>query len=81
MKKIFILFIFLSSCQHVEELQNAIIPKIFTKKNKIEKPVADFKLSIPYRALDASKTITRIGFGSCNDQNKPQPLWKKISNQ
>jgi alkaline phosphatase D len=30
------------------------------------------------RGLDLSKAPTKIAFGSCADQNKPQPLWKEI---
>ena len=38
-------------------------------------------LNIPYRSLDTSKVITEFGFGSCNDQTKPQPLWAVIQKQ
>jgi alkaline phosphatase D len=38
-------------------------------------------LNIPYRALNTSKKVTTFGFGSCNDQSQPQPLWKSIYNK
>jgi len=30
-------------------------------------------------STDASKSLTRIAFGSCNHQNRPQPLWPAIA--
>lgn len=34
--------------------------------------------STPWLKLDASKTLTRIGVGSCLGQNQPQPIWEGI---
>lgn len=36
------------------------------------------QLLIPYRSLDTSASVETIGFGSCNDQTKAQPLWGLI---
>lgn len=44
-----------------------------TQRNSVE-----FKLNIPYRSLDTSKSIDTFGFGSCNNQDDPQPLWSLI---
>jgi alkaline phosphatase D len=44
-----------------------------TQRNSVE-----FKLNIPYRSLDTSKSIDTFGFGSCNHQDQPQPLWALI---
>lgn len=53
-----------------------------SKKPRYERPKVipgkEARLNIPYRTIDTSKTLTRFGFGSCNDQNQPQPLWKLI---
>ena len=35
--------------------------------------------NLPYRSLDTSKELSTIGFGSCSDQNLPQPVWDVIS--
>jgi alkaline phosphatase D len=32
----------------------------------------------PWRALAETTTLERIAFGSCLDQNKPQPIWKAV---
>lgn len=34
--------------------------------------------STPWRTLAPGQTLTRIGFGSCLDQRKPQPIWSDI---
>ena len=44
-----------------------------TQRNSVE-----FKLNVPYRSLDTSKSIETFAFGSCNHQNQPQPLWTLI---
>ncbi len=36
------------------------------------------KANLPYRSLDTSKELTTIGFGSCTDQNGPQPVWDVV---
>ena len=52
------------------------------KKTHYERPKEILRkqsqLSIPYRTIDHSKSITTFGFGSDNDQNQAQPLWKLI---
>jgi alkaline phosphatase D len=32
----------------------------------------------PWRTLAETTTLDRIAFGSCLDQNKPQPIWKAV---
>lgn len=55
---------------------NVVAPKEKTK------PMVDNSkealLNIPYRGLNTNKDITKIGFGSCVDQNKPQPAWTSV---
>jgi alkaline phosphatase D len=36
---------------------------------------------LPFRGLDATQSIQTIAFGSCADQDQPQPLWKTIEAQ
>ncbi len=38
------------------------------------------KANLPYRSLDTSQELTTIGFGSCSDQNLPQPVWDVVLN-
>jgi alkaline phosphatase D len=52
--------------------------KKFRYERPKEIPRKEALLNIPYRTIDNSKSITTFGFGSCNDQNKEQPLWKLI---
>lgn len=34
--------------------------------------------TIAVKELDTSKRLSRIAFGSCNDEDEPQPMWKYI---
>ncbi|MCP4522406.1 MAG: alkaline phosphatase family protein [Cytophagales bacterium] len=38
-------------------------------------------ITVPHATLDEHKTISRIAFGSCNRQDKPQILWEDIHKQ
>ncbi|MBC7754057.1 MAG: alkaline phosphatase family protein [Moraxellaceae bacterium] len=79
-----ILFLIVSSCQSLSTTTSdpAGESSIAPKKARYERPKEILRreslLSIPYRTIDTSKNITIFGFGSCNDQNLPQPLWKLI---
>ncbi len=80
MKKITILLlsIALYNCQTTPEIKDASVTVV---KQKYSRPEQPYQLNIPYRRLDTEKVVTKFGFGSCNDQNKPQPLWKKINDK
>ncbi len=70
--------IIISSCQYLPSIpgnQTSQKNRFENDKSNIRKEVL---LNIPYRTLDTSKSITTFAFGSCNDQNQPQPLWKLI---
>ena len=56
----------------------ATTPKVVP--NAVSNQAKEYQLSIPYRSLNTSKTIQTFGFGSCNDQTRPQPLWTPILN-
>jgi len=65
-----------SSCS-----STTLIPSSFQTKEKIRPMVDNSKealLNIPYRSLNTSKDLQTIGFGSCADQNQPQPIWSMI---
>jgi len=76
-------------CANIILLTNcatSVIPASLNSTSTKEKtkPMVDTskeaQLNIPYRGLNTSKDITKIGFGSCVDQNKPQPAWTAILN-
>jgi len=46
--------------------------------NTVSSQAKEYQLNIAYRSLNTSKTLNTIGFGSCNDQTRPQPLWNPI---
>jgi alkaline phosphatase D len=75
-------FLALTNCQSVSK-QDTVINPAQPKNKYVYAPdtSAENLLNIPYRTLDTSKKITTFGFGSCNDQNETQPLWKLISNK
>lgn len=66
-----------SSTGNTPETTPTEIKKIKWSRPK-ESLSREARLNIPYRTLDTSKVISAFGFGSCNDQNRPQPLWKLI---
>ncbi len=79
---LFIVFAFFSSCQHkTTPVEAASAVPLKPKYVRVEDKSKESLLSIPYRSLDTSKTITSFGFGSCNDQSLEQPLWKNIINR
>ena len=73
------------SCQTKapEAATNPVAAKVtdsrVTDLHKTQRNSVEFKLNIPYRSLDTSKSIDTFGFGSCNDQSQPQPLWALIN--
>lgn len=52
-------------------------PKVQAMK-EAQRNSVEFRLNIPYRSLDTSKTVSKFGFGSCNDQDQAQPMWLNI---
>lgn len=76
-----LLLLFVYSCQTnpADEGSGSIgSVKKFRYERPKEVPRKEALLGIPYRTIDTSKSITTFGFGSCNDQNLAQPLWKLI---
>ena len=49
--------------------------------DKGERTVLSVGSDMNKRGIDFSKTPTKIAFGSCADQDKPQPLWTLIEKQ
>lgn len=63
---IFLLLIFLStSCAH-------------HKPSSLSPDATNYISTIPVRGLDYDEAPTKIAFGSCANQDEPQPLWKDI---
>lgn len=44
-------------------------------------PTKATQFALPYASIDTSVVIEKFAFGSCNDQNKEQPLWKVIASE
>ncbi|MBC7457814.1 MAG: alkaline phosphatase family protein [Bdellovibrionaceae bacterium] len=76
-----LLLLFVYSCQSNPVPESSVsigdVKKIRYERPK-ETPGKEALLNIPYRTIDTSKSFTTFGFGSCNDQNLEQPLWKLI---
>lgn len=74
----------LVSCKTQPEIAGTPAPAPDPKKVRYERPKDGSKetqLNIPYRSLDTEKLVNSFAFGSCADQNQPQPLWSHIANQ
>lgn len=76
------LLLFVYSCQSSSPATEGSASIGDVKKFRYERPKdtprKEALLNIPYRTIDTSKSLTTFGFGSCNDQNLEQPLWKII---
>lgn len=81
------MFVFiLSACGSNEKLdphettgsETVVVDAKVLAMKEAQKKSVEFRLNIPYRSLDNSKSITKFGFGSCNDQDQDQPLWSVI---
>ncbi len=69
-----ILFFALTSCQNASSLLTNPYGTGPQQKTKDS-------LGLVPRGLDLSNAPKKIAFGSCADQNKPQPIWKQILNE
>lgn len=76
--------LFALSCQTKAPSETAAINSTPTMTPKLkeykesQRNSIEFQLNVPYRSLDTSKPIDTIAFGSCNNQDEEQPLWKLI---
>jgi len=73
MKKLLILSLFVAACA-----QTPKAPPV--EKSSLTGPhgVSTYVSSLPSRGLDYSVTLSRIAFGSCANQDQPEPLWKDV---
>ncbi len=76
----FIFFIF--SCQNIPSVSSGA-PASSTQGKSHQESVKEEKkrqseADLPFRILDPSKKIETIAFGSCVDQDLPQPIWRSI---
>jgi len=82
MKKIFIFALTLSimNCVQspVQKSATTAAPQNKVQPNTVSSQAKEYQLNIAYRSLNTSKSLNVIGFGSCNDQTRPQPLWNPI---
>lgn len=67
MRNILVLALLLSACSHTPHNQ----PPAAT-------PVTSYVSALPSRGIDYAQALERIAFGSCANQDEPQPIWKTI---
>lgn len=70
MKKIFLLLFVLTACAQTS--------KTLEPKSSSPKAVSSYISTIPSRGIDYAAPINKLAFGSCANQDQPQPLWKTI---
>lgn len=70
MKKFLALLLLLSGCVHSPRNSS---------QNLVSKPLEIYNSTLINRGLDLSSPLEKIAFGSCANQDEPQPLWKTIS--
>ena len=54
----------------------AILLGLLGCKTESDQPLSVHSVNII--SVDTSKTLSRIAFGSCSDEDEPQPIWKYI---
>jgi alkaline phosphatase D len=69
---------FISSCANTPKLFSSSETSVKAKPRPMINSSKEAQLNIPYRSLDTNKEISRIGMGSCSDQNFPEPIWSSI---
>lgn len=69
MKKLLVLLIVLSGCVHSPKNSG---------QNATSKPLTIYNSTLTNRGLDLSSPLQQIAFGSCANQDEPQPIWKTI---
>lgn len=78
MKKIALILLFLlPACSTIQSPPTSTTPpvaKVSSEAPKVTKYLSD----LPFRGLNTGATLTTIAFGSCANQDQPQPIWKTI---
>jgi alkaline phosphatase D len=78
MKSILISFLTLSSLSCVQSPKNSNADAI---QGLSKSPSAVIRSASPNQALKVGQVIESIGFGSCMDQNYPQPVWDSLKQE
>lgn len=74
-------YITISSCQTLSNIKTSISDTVTGKSHKEiikEEKRKQSEADLPFRGLDTSLKLDRIIFGSCADQDQPQPIWTPI---
>lgn len=66
MKKMILLLLTVSACTHTNT------------HTHVQQLATTYVSSLPSREIDSSVRMDRVAFGSCANQDEPQPIWKAI---
>ena len=69
-----------TSCQNSpsqSEQNRSASSQLYRAQIKSEKQ-KQAELDLPFRGFDDEKSLETIAFGSCADQDQPQPIWTSI---
>lgn len=69
MRKFLLLALLLTACSHQAQQKNTSVAPA---------PVTSYVSALPSRGIDYAQTLERIAFGSCANQDEPQPIWRTI---
>ncbi|WP_374030053.1 alkaline phosphatase D family protein [Bdellovibrio bacteriovorus] len=70
MKRFLLLALLFTACAQTPKESKSII----SQPHGVEAYVS----SLPAREIDSAQMLTKIAFGSCANQDKPEPLWKDV---
>lgn len=69
MRNILLVALLLTACTHTSQKQAVTTVQ----------PVTSYISTLPSRGIDYGRSLERIAFGSCANQDEPQPIWNTIA--
>lgn len=70
----------LANCQTISNIATTVTTSKTHKEIIREEKRKQSEADLPFRGLDTSLRLDRIAFGSCADQDQPEPIWTPILN-
>lgn len=75
MKRLILFAFFIGACAQKSHLNKSSSPE----SNAISTPVESYISPVAARGIDYSTKLESIAFGSCANQDQPQPIWNTIA--
>lgn len=73
-----LLSLFIAGCSHTTTTSTGSSPHTSTQNSGPRAPLTNYISTSPVRGIALSERLDKIGFGSCTNQDQPQPIWDTI---